>query len=97
MSNTSDAIIASMASLQIRNVPESTRRGLRVRAARKGRSMEAEARAILTKAVQGETGTLFNAEVLQDFVVRLFNGRPPRLTDELIRGRRREARRERQL
>jgi len=97
MSNASDAIIASMASLQIRNVPESTRRGLRLRAARKGRSMEAEARAILTQAVQGETGTPFNAEALQDYVVRLFSGKRPRLTDELIRERRREARRERQL
>jgi plasmid stability protein len=59
--------------------------------------MEAEARAILTNAVQGETGTPFDAEMLQDLVVRLFNGKPPRLTDELIRGRHREARRERQL
>jgi plasmid stability protein len=59
--------------------------------------MEAEARAILTKAVQGETGTPFDAEALQDFVLRLFNGKPPRLTDELIRERRREARQETQL
>jgi plasmid stability protein len=59
--------------------------------------MEAEARAILTKAVQGETGRPFDAEALQDFVVRLFNGKPPRLTDELIRARRREARQERHL
>jgi len=59
--------------------------------------MEAEARTILTKAVQGETGAPFDAEMLQDFVVRLFNGKPPRLTDELIRGRPREARQERQL
>ena len=97
MSNASNATIACMASLHIRNVPESTRRALRLSAARKGRSMEAEARAILTKAVQGETGTPFDAEALQDFVVRLFNGKPPRLTHGLIRGRRREARRERQL
>lgn len=59
--------------------------------------MEAEARAILTQAVQGETGTSFDAETLQDFVAQLFNGKPPRLTAELIRGRRREARQERQL
>jgi plasmid stability protein len=97
MSDASNATIACMASLHIRNVPESTRRGLRLRAARKSRSMEAEARAILAKAVQGETGMPFDAEALQDFVVRLFDGKPPRLTDELIRGRRREARQERQL
>jgi antitoxin FitA len=45
-----------MASLNIRNVPESVRRALRLRAARKGRSMEAEARTILAEAVGGETG-----------------------------------------
>lgn len=59
--------------------------------------MEAEARAILTKAVEGETGAPFDAEALQDFVAGLFRGKPPRLTDELIRKRRLEARQERQL
>ena len=84
-----------MASLNIRNVPESTRRGLRLRAARLGRSMEAEARAILAKAVRGETGKPFDPEALQKFIAGLFKGETPRLTDELIRERRREARRER--
>jgi plasmid stability protein len=84
-----------MASLNIRNVPESTRRRLRLRAARKGRSMEAEARAILAKAVQGETGKPFDPESLQNFIAGLFTGDAPPLTDELIRERRREARQER--
>jgi len=81
-----------MASLNIRNVPESVRRRLRLRAARRGRSMEAEARAILAQAVRGETGKPFDPAGLQDFISGLFKGKPPRLTQELIRERRREAR-----
>jgi plasmid stability protein len=81
-----------MASLNIRNLPESVRMRLRLRAARKGRSMEAEARAILAGAVRGETGKPFDPASLQDFILGLFKGKPPRLADELIRERRREAR-----
>ncbi len=40
-----------MASLSIRNLDETTKQRLRIRAAEKGRSMEAEARTILTAAV----------------------------------------------
>lgn len=83
-----------MASLSIRNVPESIRRGLRIRAARRGRSMEAEARQILADAVRGETGKPFDPSSLQDFVSSLFPGKPPRLTAALLRERRREARME---
>jgi plasmid stability protein len=81
-----------MANLNIRNVPERVRLGLRLRAARKGHSMEAEARSILAEAVRGETGKRFDPAALQNFIAALFSGRPPRLTDELIRERRREAR-----
>jgi len=80
-----------MANLHIRNVPEPVRRGLRLRAARKGHSMEAEARAILANAVQHENGEKFDPQSLQDFVLGLFKGKPPRLADELIKERRREA------
>ena len=83
-----------MASLNIRNLPESVRRRLRLRAARKGRSMEAEARTILEEAVRGETGKALDPTSLQDLVSGLFKGSPPRLTDELMRERRREARKE---
>jgi plasmid stability protein len=83
-----------MANLNIRNVPESVRTGLRVRAARNGRSMEAEARIVLAEAVRGETGKPFDPDSLQNFISGLFKGRLPRLTDELVRERRREARRE---
>ncbi len=41
-----------MAALNIRNLDESAKRRLQVRAARHGRSMEAEARAILSEAVR---------------------------------------------
>jgi plasmid stability protein len=43
--------VAVMAVLTIRNLPDEVRTRLRVRASRNGRSMEAEARAILTGAV----------------------------------------------
>jgi plasmid stability protein len=56
--------------------------------------MEAEARTILAEAVSGETGKPFDPELLQDFISGLFKGKSPRLTDELIRERRREAQRE---
>ena len=40
-----------MASLLVRNLPEEAKQRLRVRAARNGRSMDAEARAIIETAV----------------------------------------------
>ena len=43
-----------MATLTIRNVDPELREALRVRAARHGRSMEAEARTILSEAVAGD-------------------------------------------
>jgi hypothetical protein len=56
--------------------------------------MEAEVRAILTESVRAETGQPFDPAALQDFIGELFKGKPPRLTDELIRERRREQRNE---
>jgi len=44
--------VTAMAALNIRNLPDETHRALRVRAAHNGRSMEAEARAILDQAVR---------------------------------------------
>jgi plasmid stability protein len=41
-----------MASITIRNLPKETHRALRIRAAEHGRSMEAEARAIIDAAVR---------------------------------------------
>ncbi len=45
-----------MASLSIRNLDETTKKRLRIRAAENGRSMEAEARTILETAVSGSQG-----------------------------------------
>lgn len=50
-SNASNDYIESMAVLTIRNLPDEIRNRLRVRASRNGRSMEAEARAIIAGAV----------------------------------------------
>ncbi len=44
-----------MASLTIRNLPDEVHRALRVRAARNGKSTEAEVRAILKDSVKPET------------------------------------------
>ena len=43
-----------MASVTVRNIPDSVHRALRVRAARHGRSAESEIRTILENAVQSE-------------------------------------------
>jgi antitoxin FitA len=52
-----------VAALSIRNLDESVKRSLQSRAARHGRSMEAEARAILTQAVSeaDDSAGLFSA------------------------------------
>jgi antitoxin FitA len=44
--------VIALAALNIRNLDEKVKRRLQVRAARHGRSMEAEVRAILTEAVR---------------------------------------------
>lgn len=80
-----------MATLNVRNLPEKVRDKLRVRAARAGRSMEAEAREILKTATLNSRRTV-SAPELQRFVDRLYaNGRPAGVVDDLIRERRKEA------
>lgn len=79
-----------MAVLNIRNLPEHVHRGLRMRAARAGRSMEAEARRILAAACAEEEATPPELD-LPAWVDRLFHGRKPAgVVDELIRERRAE-------
>jgi plasmid stability protein len=46
----------SMAAITVRNLPEETARALKARAARSGRSTEAEVREILNAAVQSPVG-----------------------------------------
>ncbi|BCX04680.1 MAG: hypothetical protein KatS3mg053_2618 [Candidatus Roseilinea sp.] len=83
-----------MAVLNIRNLPDDVYARLRLRAAKSGRSMEAEARAILIAAVR-PVHTSRDVADLQDWVVQLYGGRKPRrVVDGFIAERRREARKE---
>ena len=79
--------------LTIRNVPEEVRVCLRLRAARAGRSVEAEVRSILAGACM-ET-QVKPAASLQEYVRQLYKGKMPRrVVDALIAGRRKESKRE---
>jgi plasmid stability protein len=83
-----------MAVLNIRNLPDEVHRKLRVRAAGKGRSMEAEARAILAATCEAES-PVRSAIHLQRMVDKLYGGkRPKSAVDALIKERRAEASRE---
>ena len=64
-----------MAMLTVRNLPDEVHRALRVRAARRGHSMEAEVREILESAVSPE-GRVRLGTLLADM------GRRARLSDE---------------
>jgi plasmid stability protein len=80
--------------LNIRNLPAEAHTRLRVRAARAGRSMEAEARAILTAACM-EDDARQPAAGLQEWVDALYRGKKPRrVVESLIAERRREGARE---
>jgi antitoxin FitA len=91
-----------MATLTIRNLPDEVHRRLRIRAAENGRSMEAEARALLSEMLaEGERArrtkesALARAKQLQAFVDKLYGGNKPKnVVDELLAERRREAARE---
>ena len=86
----------SVAVLTIRNLPDEVRDRLRLRAARAGRSMEAEVRDILARATL-ESCEAPGAGELQDWVDRLYgNGKPQDVVDDLICDRRRETASERQ-
>jgi plasmid stability protein len=60
-----------MAAISVRDLDDDVRERLRIRAAENGRSMEAEARAILTEAVSDRhAGDLFTT-LLDDFAIDL--------------------------
>ena len=83
-----------MALLNIRNLSENVHRQLRLRAAKHARSMEAEAREILT-AVCATPHDFVSAADLQAYVTRIYGtAKPPRVVGALIRERRRQAERE---
>lgn len=52
-----------MPAITVRNIPEETRRALKLRAARHGRSTEAEIREILEEAVRPETRVKLGTEL----------------------------------
>lgn len=80
-----------MGTLNIRRLPDEVHARLRLRAARAGRSMEAEARAIIAAACATEAEHLDPAD-LQTFVDRLYGARKPSgVVDALLEERRREA------
>lgn len=92
-----------MASLNIRNLPNPVHAALRIRAARHGNSMEAEARLILAAAVEDpnniESGESFEQQALnvrETLGVYLTPNRGDSIVDEFIAERREQARREAQ-
>ncbi len=83
-----------MAVLNIRNLSDEVHLRLRVRAAKAGRSMEAEARVILSE-VCGRAGESLDPTLLQELVESLYGDqKPSQVVEELIRERRLEASRE---
>jgi plasmid stability protein len=83
-----------MAVLNIRDLPDEVQARLRSRAVRHGRSVEAEARAILaTVCLEDEDKRSISA--LQDWVDSLYGAsKPQQVVDELLAERRRESARE---
>jgi plasmid stability protein len=72
-----------MASLHVRNVPDEIVKQLKLRAARHGRSTEAEHREILRQAVSGEKGDAF--EELAARLRKLTEGRHLTPSEDLVR------------
>jgi plasmid stability protein len=84
-----------MATLNIRRLPEDVHAKLRVRAAKAGRSMEAEARLILAEAVAEKRPKPVDLAALRAFMLRLYDGKlPTGVVDDFIEERRRAAERE---
>lgn len=84
-----------MATLTIRKLPEEVHRRLRLRAARRGHSMEAEAREILAQAIQAEVDAPLEPGALADWLDAVLGDRKPTgVVDDFIRERREEAAKE---
>ncbi len=80
-----------MAILNIRNLPDDVHAMLRVLAAQHGKSMEAEAREILTLACRNDVNSV-PASSLQELVTQLYGDNTPnKVVDQLINERRVEA------
>lgn len=87
------AYIAGMGILSVRNLPDSVLSRLKIRAAEHNRSMEAEARAILTEAVAGGQGPKYDSGRLFGLALR-HGGVGEGVVDEFLSERREEARAE---
>jgi plasmid stability protein len=83
-----------MATLSIRNLPDEVHRALRLRAARHGRSMEAEAREILAEVARARPSGEDAAEALRRVGREVFGPAREGALDEFLRWRREEAWRE---
>ena len=82
----STAIIDGMANITIRNLEETTKRKLKIRAAMNGRSMEQEAREILKSALSHAPRKQVNlAERIRDIFAPLGGAELERLPREPIR------------
>lgn len=77
-----------MANLHVRNVPDEIVRKLKIRAAQRGRSTEAEHREILRQAVLGEKTDAF--EELAARIRKLSEGRTHTPSEDLVREGREE-------
>jgi plasmid stability protein len=83
-----------MATLNIRGLTQDVHQELRLRAARHGRSMEAEARSILSEVCRPSEPAVTAAD-LQRIVDEMFGSeKPTNMVDEFLRWRREEAWRE---
>ena len=83
-----------MATLNVRNLPDKVQQRLRVRAAKAGCSMEAEARKILFAALDVKSATT-GPDDLQAYVDRLYNhDKPQGVVESLLCERRKEAKNE---
>jgi antitoxin FitA len=65
------AIIACMASITIRNLPEATKQRLRIRAAERGHSMEEEARRLIERGLAPVSKPSGGQNWVEDMVTRM--------------------------
>ena len=84
-----------MTQITVRKIPDDVKTRLRVRAAKSGRSLEAEVRVILSQASTETVPTATGWEELRAHIRRTWKGKKPKsMVDDLIAERRREAKRE---
>ena len=81
-----------MATLTVRKLPDDLHARLRLRAARRGRSMEAEVREILRQVLRNEVDAPLEPRTLADWLdTVLGDAKPHGVVDDFVRERREEA------